>query len=365
MKTKPASSKVPSSIALSKNALVTKATLSLGASGLNVHGVFKGSPEVPEKMIWTASSIKQLRQCPRKFYWKYITRLRQKFGGSALQVGTAFHKCLAEWYRSNGKIKMEKIAAPVAKELGSFLKTHGDFFDNEEKEKLESSIATFVGMVVGYAAANDSDRKTLKFDPQIGVEREFLVDCGEFYYAGSIDGLPTVKGKQWLMEHKTASFVNEHYISRLALDTQSRGYMFAVKALTGKLPHGVIYNVTQKCKLRRKCDEKAEDFNRRVAEAYMSEPDKYFYREYIDFDADDIAAFCIELVQTHRHFMLMAGSQRPLDPRSWTIDDSQCNAWFKTCEYHGLCTGGGVSIESSLHLTQADKLHAELTLEEA
>lgn len=314
--------------------------------------------DIPAKMIWTASSIKQFRQCPRKFFWKYMYRLRQRYPGAALKLGTAFHECLGAWYRSK-RSSMAKIVAPVFKELNELLEKEGQFYDDEEREKLSAGISSFRGMMMGYAEVHKADRDTWKFHRDIGIEREFLIDCGDFYYAGSIDGVPQVMGCDWVLEHKTASNISESYVGRLALDTQSRGYMFAIMAITGKMPKGTIYNVTQKTKLRRKSDESWESYNSRVAQDYMAQPDKYYYREQLMFTSADIRAFCLELWQTHQMFKLITNSKMATNPRAWPIDDQACSAWFKMCEYHSLCTIG-LDHGTSLGLEQMEKLHMEL-----
>ena len=344
--------------AISANAQIPELAVALKKAKKLVGDHNFDGPILPKKMIWTASSIKQFRQCPRKFYWKYIMRLRQRFSGTPLIIGTAFHECLAKWYSST-KNSMDKLVVPALAKLNQYIAENSEFYDDEEQQNLRAAVASFHGMLTGYAAVNAKDRKTWKFDRLFGTEHEFIIDCGDFYYAGSIDGLPTIKGKQWVLEHKTASTISDSYIQRVQLDTQSRGYMFAVMAITGKKPVGTIYNVTAKCKLRRKSDESWAQFNQRIFDAYMNEPEKYFWRDYIQFTADDLMNFATEIYQTHRMFRLVAETMGGTDPKVWPINDHHCNEYFKMCEFHGLCTTG-LDHGTAMQLEQLEKMHAEL-----
>lgn len=319
---------------------------------------FKGTPIVPKKMIWTGSSLKQFRDCPRKFFWKYIMRLRNKLQAGPLMIGSQFHECLGKWYSSRFNSMSKLIKKPV-KDLREHLTVHGQYYDTDDLAKFEASVGTFEGMMLGYAEVNADDRKEWRFDRDLGTERQFLIDCGAFYFAGSIDGVFRKRGNQlWMIEHKTARLINDVYIQRLKLDTQTRGYLFALLVL-GFNPIGAVYNVTQKCALRRKSNESVGDFCERIKRAYMSEPTKYFFRANLVFEIDEIVAFYLEMCQTHDHFMAMASHMAALEPRSWPINDKHCDSYFKLCEYHQLCTEG-LDFGTSLHLEQHDKLHVEL-----
>ncbi len=333
---------------------------------------------VPKRMIWTSSSIKMFRKCRRKWFWRYIMRLGPKYRDKNLMIGGAFHNCLGEWYKGK-RADMKKIAARYTKQLKDEAERTAAYFDEEELEKLHSAIETFHGMMIGYSQCYEGDRAAWSID-RASIEAEFLLDMGEFDYAGKIDlaaGRPGSKGR-FLVEHKTASSIRDSYADRLPLDTQIRGYTVgAVKGLKIEGVDRVLYDVVQKCKLRRKSNETADDFNARVATAYMSEPDKYFYREELTFSKDDLNAFEHEVRQTHQEFKFIVGEGMkepaalkallgmthadPKDPRTWTPNDGACDDYFRTCEYFGLCTQG-LDRGTGTGYEQRDSLHEELSI---
>jgi hypothetical protein len=325
---------------------------------LIIHNPFDGEVIIPEKMIWTASSVKLFRQCPRKFFWKYLMRLVPRVGSPALAVGTKFHECLGKWYKSK-KSSMAKITTMAMKELTEVMRTSAALFDEEDAVKMEMQVNTFEGMLNGYAKIYEGDREVWDFDRDIGIERQFLIDMGPFFYAGSIDGVFREKKTNWGLEHKTASLITPEYIQRLALDTQIQGYQLALSMLTEEPVSGIVYNVTQKSKLRRKSNEPLAEFRDRVIADYTSQPSKYFYRERIQFTRSQLAEFCLNLLLTHAQFTEFCNTSFVTKPNAWYTNDSHCNAYFKMCEYHDLCTRG-LDKGTSLGLTQIESMHREL-----
>jgi hypothetical protein len=181
---------------------------------------------IPERMQWTSSALRLFRKCKRKFYWKYMLRLRPRLKAGSLVIGSAFHEALGEWYKGRGS-SMSKIAARHASAATEIAKAGADAYDPEEYEKLTTIIETFVGMLTGYSEIYAEDRAgwELKRDH---VEVEFVVDCGPFDFRGKIDVLTKKRGGKsfFIVEHKTASKIGDSFMERLPLDTQVRAYVF-------------------------------------------------------------------------------------------------------------------------------------------
>jgi hypothetical protein len=340
--------------------------------------------ELPKRMIWTSSSIRLFKACKRKWFWKYIMRLKTKASDKHLMYGKAFHACLGYWYKTK-RSSMKKIVSKFQKELEAVAEVQNAYYDQDELDKLHSMIDTFTGMMLGYAERYDKDRQEWRINPKC-IERVFHVDCGEFDFEGKIDlsiDDPKAKNGQELVEHKTASKIAETYLNRLPLDTQVRGYVFGAKHDPSlNLPvTRVTYDVVRKCRLRRKGNESKEEFASRVADAYLLD-DSYFHREPLMFNKSDIDAFEHELHQTnheykdilartHPHHPLTwlteAGAQLTTypaeDPRAWLPSDGNCNAYFRDCEYMGLCVSG-LDKGSAIAYEQRDELHEELAEED-
>lgn len=344
---------------------------------------------IPDKMVWTASSLRMFRSCHRKFFWKYMVRLRPntEFDGS-LQIGKSFHECLGTWYTHPGS-SMAKVVRPHQKRLADLQKT-GQVLCRDQKDwdKFETTVQTFTAMMLGYESLYESDKRRWKV-PRDQVELPFQVDCGQFFYAGMIDLLPrhTKTDQQFVVDHKTASrFVaNEAYLSRLNLDTQMRGYVFGANKGLGVKTDQVIYDIIIKCQLRRKASESQDEFTDRIKQDFIDRHQHYFHREPLRYDRHAIDAFELELRQTHAEYQrivwpLQRGLRKretlvkmlseigilptselhdPNDPRAWLPDDGTCNDYFRLCEFHTLCTQG-LSRSTSRGYDQKTVMHEEL-----
>lgn len=339
---------------------------SLKLAPLMIHNPFEDGPRLPEpfgdleKWSWTQSAVKQFRRCKRKFYWKYILGLKPKTTTAALWIGTIFHQVVAKWYAQ----KRSNMISLAQKEVGAMeaeLQETMSFYDQSELDKIQAAMATFVGMCEGYARVHGEDRKKYTMRREL-IEKQFKIDMGDFFFEGSIDQMWYTKAKKpvrCMVERKTASTVTESYIERLALDTQTRGYLYAAKKI-GLPCSRVIYDVTKKCKLRRKSNEAQEDYEARIITDYEENPDKYFIRENLRFSQADLNAFELELRQVHSEFMhILESADDPRDPRAWGIDDQECNAFFRICNYQCLCLRG-LDQGASAGFVQSESMHVEL-----
>jgi len=312
---------------------------------LIIKNPFPIGPQLPEKIRWSVSKAKLFNKCKRKFFWKYLLHLRHRAKAAPLLFGGYFHEALAEWYRAK-RSSMKKIAARYALAAEKEIREMGDYYDQYEYDKLMTLIETFQGMLVGYAAIYNHERKTWIIDRE-GIEAEKTIDLGEFNFIFKTDLITRVqlriRIKNLLVEHKTASRIPESYMDKLPLDFQVRGYIFGANHSKGlnKSVSEVIYDVVKKCKLKRKSNESPEDFNQRIAQDYIDRPEFYFFRETLKFNKADIAAFEFELRQTHAEYQwLISTLKDPLDPRYWAPADNICGEFFKTCPYQLLCLSG-------------------------
>lgn len=304
----------------------------------------KGQVVIPERFAWSNSSLLLFKKCPRKFFWKYIARVRPKFKSTPLIIGGAFHEALAEWYR-RPRANMMTLAQRIADRMLSKANGEVDFFDAEEFDKLTTMARTFTGMLMAYSTVYAGDRLSWS-TPAKNCEVFFRKPYQDFDFIGVIDLLPFAltgknAGKMFIVENKTASRITGSYVERIAIDSQIRSYVLGAKVF-GIKPTHILYNVVGKCKLRKKSGESTPEFNRRIADDYMARPANYFYREEIMFNTKEVEALEWELHQVHAHYKLITQGHfgPPLDPRSWISNDGVCNEYFSTCHYMRLCTEG-------------------------
>lgn len=310
-------------------------------------------PLIPERMVWTSSALKTFRSCKREFFWKYIFRLKRRLPDINLTIGTYFHRAMNMWY-TRRRMQMAPLAKACTEELLNIFQTHSDAYDQDDYNKAVTAAEALGGTLRGYADMFSEDRKA-KHETEV----QFKIDCGEFDFAGSVD----VVGRNFIMEHKTASNPNEPYFERLKLDTQVRAYLWGINAISppAHQRYNVCYNVVRKCKLKRKSNEPLTNYRNRIADDYMSRPDFYFRREPLVFNKDELQEFEHELHETHREFteMLNRHAMVEYDPRNWNINDQHCIRFFKLCPFHDLCTRS-LDKATGLLYEQKDVFHEEL-----
>jgi hypothetical protein len=320
-------------------------------------------PQIPKRMTWTASSLKTFRSDRRKFFWKYIMRIRpQGAADKNLLIGSGLHRCLGAWYRGR-RSAMTRIASVFETQLMADAQLSEHYLDQKDFDALMVAVGSFRGMVIGYSRVYADDRATWQIERGL-IEKKFMVNCGEFDFAGMIDLVIRRKpgsSRFTFVEHKTASKIRTQQIERLPLDTQIRGYGFGLRNGLKVPVNDVLYDIVGKCKLRRKSNETVDDFTDRIALAYETQHDKYFYREPLPFQNEDIAAFEYEMRQTHREYQfILEGHQGdPKDPRTWGPNDKVCDEYFRVCPYLPCCIQG-LSRSTARLYEQGEVLHEEL-----
>lgn len=327
-------------------------------------------PSLPSPMAWSSSSLKLFRKCKRKFYWRYIARLRPRYKAGALLVGIAFHEALGSWYKSPSA-PMLRIAERICSAAEAEALVAADYYGEDEWDKLSTTLRTLRGMLAGYTQVYGDERRAWRYDRRhVEVPFNIEVDPGRVNFVGKIDLVANVplrsmpkKRRIMVVEHKTASRIGESYADRLPLDTQCRGYIYGCAKGLNLWPSEVLYDVVRKCQLRKKKDESTEDFNERIALDYASRPSHYFYREDLMFDRGDIRAFEFELIQAQAELEAIYGAPGALDPRAWMPNDATCNEYFTNCPYLQLCQIG-LDRGTAMHFTQSDRSNASELVDE-
>jgi hypothetical protein len=350
--------------------------------------------QIPERMTWTGSSLRLFRKCKRKWFWKYIMRLRSQYRDKNLMIGSAFHECVARFYRSP-RADMMSIARNYVTLLEREAEKHAASYDQEDYDRLQVMIDNFLGMMVGYSQMYADDKKLWRID-RASIESQFKVDYGKFDFAGKCDLIASRRSgkatKLFAVEHKTASKLRSSYIDRLPVDSQIRGYITGVTKGKGTPINEVLYDVVVKCRLRKKANESWEERSERVTNEYLADPGRYFYREPIPFAKSDVDSFEHELFQTHTEYLQLIRTREwadpewlagvglmddhlaenlkkfkelkdPLNPWSWATDDSVCDEYFRTCEYLPLCTQG-LDMGTAKMYEQGELLNEELADED-
>src|SRR3989304_6101298 len=169
------------------------------------------------------------RRCRYQFYLNYVENYAP-LPSAGLLRGSAGHKALAYYY-TKGERTDTAGALDVAwkyYEAESTLENLGDLM--ADYELLKGSLERYFD----FAKNNDN------FENVEAIEKEFNIDIGHgLVLKGYIDGIVTIKGMTWLLEHK---FLKRVETKALDLDQQISIYMLA-SYLLGYEPAGVFYNI--------------------------------------------------------------------------------------------------------------------------
>lgn len=312
---------------------------------------------IPDRMVWTSSSLKTFRRCKRMFFWKYMMRLRPRGRGAALLIGSAAHEALEQWYKGR-RSSMTKIAERMRAEAEKIYLEEKDYFNQKDIEKADQGLQMFVGMMEGYDAIYKHERDEWDIDPA-NIERKFSADMGDFDFNGKCDLIASQDGKWFLVEHKTAATIPDSYIERLPLDTQVKAYIFGAREVMGLPIKDVVYDVIKKSKKRRKANETHKEFTDRIKLDYMASPGTHFHREPLLIDSEDIRAFVHDLHATHAEYLHILDTRDPTDPRSWPMNDHAYTEFFSISPFSVL-SNQGLDKGTAMLFTQEDAMHVEL-----
>jgi len=316
------------------------------------------------KRILTYSSIRNFRNCRRRYFHRVVEELVPLQTDSNLRIGSIFHECLERWGQLDleGQPRDEAAVHEILAHIDqSYPNRAGDPEQNRQWHLIRSM---FLGYTRQYAV-----------EPfrVLAVEKTF--DCPiinpvtgypsrSFRMAGKVDGLVQMKetGEFFIIEHKTAAQITGDYIERLPLDFQVLLYANYLARAMGITIAGVIYDVVGKAQLKQKQGETEEEFGARRAELLaksktgktsakrrMPEADedyqerlaeKYrdsamFHREILyvsQSDIDDVIAEVWDLTQ-----QLL----RAYHDGRWYRNDSMCFHYGRPCPYFPLCRSGG------------------------
>ena len=178
----------------------------------SVHGIFPryfGSNIIdevtlPEDFTFSASSIKNYLDCPRKFYLQNILKIQDPLASmkSFFFVGNAFHACLEKLHDprsvwSQGKLPTDEELDEILLECAHPILESIEFFERKEKQK---KIAEYLPIY------RDAIFRLGQLPTQtIGVEKSFRFNFRGFKCYGRIDRFINYENGVAVIDYKTSS----------------------------------------------------------------------------------------------------------------------------------------------------------------
>lgn len=291
----------------------------------------------------TYSALSSFKNCRRKFRWRYVDELIPLSKDPAMYFGTLIHECLEMWHASRDLSGVNVLIDSCD-------------VDRDVKQNARA-------MMAAYATTYATERWSV-----VALEKPFAAtiinpatnaSSRSFEMAGKVDGIVCEDGRNYILEHKTASRIDAAYIERLWTDFQSKIYAHFISETMGITIHGVEYNVLSKARLTQKLGETDEAYQERYAlacaanksgkssakqeiaetdeefrarlDAFYAKPG-VFHRERLYFSKADFDELRSELWEL---------TQQLLDARrrdAYYANSSQCFSWGKPCPYWKLCS---------------------------
>lgn len=307
----------------------------------------------------TNSSRTTFMNCRRKYQYSYVLGLAPRRPSIPFLVGGLFHDAMDRIYTAKGKydLDQEKLIAEKACEKSS----ESPGLTPEESDKIWVQSSIVFGMISGYV--KQWLPQDLKNWDVLEAESAFdipikLPDGTVFQYRGKTDLIVRHKKtkKVKLVEHKTTSRLDAGYVSKLPLDNQIIGYVWAKNKEKLGITE-VVYNVVKKPGIRLKQNESLEQFRKRLVEEYLINTSNYFYRETLTFDPRDIDRFYEELTR------FLGEVDRCEKEQYYYQNTTQCTA-MGVCPFMKLCLDGINDDTLGLYRIK-DRAHEELPAEEA
>lgn len=257
-------------------------------------------------MAISYSETQAFKTCQKMHEWQYTKGIRPKEKAEALFFGSAIHSALEMLYKD----------MPLGAALSAL-----DELDDVNRAKARALITRYhekyMTMPVDVVAVEQWVKHTFGEDSIFG-KQEFI---------GRVDAIIEQDGRRWIVEHKTATSVDEAYLERVQIDTQSMLYILAAREEFGEI-EGVIYDILIKPAIRLKKAESIEEFEERCLADVDGENFVRVQQRFTEYDLEDarleFRLLCIDIDARKKGMMAYRNT-------------GACNAIGRTCPYLCLC----------------------------
>jgi hypothetical protein len=278
--------------------------------------------------------------CPRKEYYQFRidgVGITSSTPESYFLEGEFGHYALMYFYRNKAMLKenMIKRIKKMIDRLGAITP--------EYDQDLRQDMAAMMGACNAYKQLYKKDFTKYKV---LFVEQQFEVNIAGYTFKGKLDlGLEDLKdGTKGFVEHKFLSQFSIANFTNLPLNIQQLVYSLGFKQITGEYPTWYMWNIIKKSSLRRKGTKPAKgmavavpehllEFEARVLQQYMDEPEKMFFRPPPRMVEAEALKRVVEIVEAHMKQWEASLSKPPL------MNLSACEGKYNTaCTFAPACT---------------------------
>jgi len=297
-------------------------------------------------MILTQSAKSTFQWCERKFYWRYRRGLDTIELNPYMDIGTLYHKGLAELGPdlSNKKAMMEALSPEHVPEVSHDHMLIARFMCEEYHHIFSGGNPKWASALPGKIT-----------DLEITIVHKVARGT---YLAGKLDGLiRDDEGRLWIIERKSTYSIDANYLGKVELDGQLTYYCMLAYLRYGEMPVGIVYDVGCRPRIHRREHEDLPTYLNRARAAFRATPGAFFARQ-IAFRREETVLRCLREVK--RICREIQGCARA---RLWVMNDHVCNVRGRECPYQHLCIQGETP-QAMAHYKLVEA-HCELDLDAA
>ena len=276
--------------------------------------------------------------CMRRYFWTRVMNLEPKGINLNFWYGGVLG---AGWEAFLSGKKSPQIQKIMAKE--SLRRTRRHALSPEDQAEIKFQLQLIFLFIEGVMKQRRPDFQADKFTlthPQQIVS--YPLEYSNVTFFGTNDGLGTYRGTACMFENKTARYVNNDYISKIAFDMQIHSYHNGLTksgvAFLKKCMYTIFVKTQKKIKSASR-GQTTEGFLKEIARDIDREPKKFFILHEHRFSptvlkqvASDVEAGAWRLSQMYKSL----SESELLNPENWDRQSQQC-LHFGACPFLILC----------------------------
>lgn len=290
--------------------------------------------------VFSQSRLMSFMTCPRKEYYQYRISgvgISPAVPETYFVEGDFGHYALMFYYKNRTMLK-ENMVKRINKSMDAL-----GAITPEYEQDLRQDLAAMTGACNAYKQIYKKDFTQYEV---LFIEKQFEVEIAGYTFRGKLDlGLKDKSdGTCGFFEHKFLSQFSLSNYTNLPLNIQQLIYSLGFKEITGAYPTWYRWNIIKKSSLRRKglkpakgmavaVPENLLEFEARVQQQYMDEPEKMFFRPPPRLVEAEALKRVADIVEAHMK-LWEAGCSKPA-----LMNLSSCEGKYNSaCAYAPACT---------------------------
>lgn len=186
--------------------------------------------------VYTISMLHKFKSCAQYYDWRYNHLLKKTATGDGkkMHFGTTIHDGIAEWYKTRDVVSAIKMVQKRGTELA--------LPEDDKTYSVERAREVMFQYIERYKD-NDVEVNMVEMPFMIEISMDGYDDPTPFLFAGTIDGVCTVDGAPYLLEHKTTGRMSGSYINSFKPNDQVTGYIWALRQYVENPPASAYINI--------------------------------------------------------------------------------------------------------------------------